>query len=76
MSFYNFLQDKLGQHDPEKVEEIILDDLVKIESLSEDHKTSLEKYKILKHFSANNINLKSLKNFPHLPSLEIVSKTI
>ena len=55
-------------------EELILDDLFTVdESLSEEQKTGLEKYSSLIHLCMNGLGFKSLKNFPSLPKLQIVS---
>ena len=47
-----------------------------IDKLTEEHKTTLEKYKSLIHFSLNKIGLTSLENFPKLDDAEIVSINI
>lgn len=73
MSFLKKLQEKLGQHNPEDVDQLVLDDLFEnVRSLSDVMKIGLEKYKELKHLSLNNFGLASLKNLPTLPNLEIL----
>lgn len=73
MSFLKKLQEKLGQHNPEDVDQLVLDDLFEnIRSLSDVMKVGLEKYKELKHLSLNNFGLACLKNLPTLPNLEIL----
>lgn len=73
MSFLKKLQEKLGQHNPEDVDQLILDDLFQnIRSLSDTMKAGLEKYKDLKHLSLNNFGLACLRNLPVLPELEIL----
>ena len=85
--FLKFLKEKLGEHEPEEVikkylnyiiqvEELILDDLLKIEEFSKEHQLVLEKYTSLYHLSLDNIGLKSLKNFPKLKELQIVRKSL
>jgi len=54
------------------VDELILDELFNIEEFNEDHKLSLEQYDSLLHLSLNKIGLKSLKNLPLIPCLNIV----
>jgi hypothetical protein len=73
MSFLKKLQEKLGQHNPEDVDQLVLDDLFEnVRSLSDVMKVGLEKYKELKHLSLNNFGLACLKNLPNLPNLEIL----
>lgn len=73
LTFYKQIQEKLGKHNPEDVDKLILDDMFsKIRMFSEDHKKSLEKYADLKHLSLNNIGLACLKNFPLLPNVKIL----
>ena len=73
MSFEKSLQEKLGNHNPAEIQELILDTVFKFEKFTEDHKTSLEKYTSLIHLSMNGIGLTSLENFPLLKELQIVS---
>ncbi len=73
MEFKNVLQDKLGEHEPTEVDELILDDLFNnIETFNPDHKKTLEMYNNLIHLSLNGLGLKSLKNFPKIQNLQIV----
>jgi hypothetical protein len=74
MDFQKSLQEKLDEHDPVEVDELILDDLyTDIEAFTNDHKKTLELYTNLLHLSLNGVGLKTLKNFPKIPSLKIVS---
>ena len=86
MSFAQLLQDKLGPHKPEEVtlkiiiiisfiqiQELILDKLFTVDKFTEEHKTTLEKYKTLIHLTLNNVGLSSLENFPNLDDAQIVS---
>ena len=52
-----------------------LDGLLKADKLTEDHKTSLEKYSSLFRLTLNKIGLTSLENFPQLKELQVVSNT-
>ena len=73
MEFQKSLQEKLGEHEPTEVDELILDDLYEnIDSFSADHKKTLELYNNLLHLSLNGLGLKSLKNFPKIPDLSIL----
>jgi hypothetical protein len=45
---------------------------IKIEEFSESDKVFLKKFKQLKSLSLPGVGLKSLKNFPKLPSLKIL----
>ena len=85
-SFLNILKEKLGHHNPEdvnkqiftiylyiQIEELIIDNLITTDKLTEDHKNSIESYSTLYHLSLNNIGLISLDNFPLLKELQIVS---
>lgn len=71
-NFNEHLQNKLGKHKQEEIEELILDKLIETETLSEDHKSTLELYKSLIHLTLNKVGLKSLKNFPKLKNLQIL----
>jgi hypothetical protein len=74
--FLEQIQEKLGKHNPEDVDQLILDDLFsKVKCFTEDQKHSLEKYQHLKHLSLNNLGLTSLKNMPRIPNLEILELT-
>ena len=73
MSFEKTLQEKLGNHNPSEIQELILDTVFKFEKFTEDHKAALEKYTSLIHLSMNGIGLTSLQNFPLLKELQIVS---
>jgi hypothetical protein len=73
MEFKQSLQKELGEHQPEQVDELILDDLFKgIDNFTPEHKKTLELYKNLEHLSLNGFGLKSLKNMPSLPNLRIL----
>ena len=72
MSFEKTLQEKLGNHNPAEIQELILDTVFKFEKFTEDHKAALEKYTSLIHLSMNGIGLTSLQNFPLLKELQIV----
>lgn len=87
MSFEKEIKEKLGEHNPEEVikntknksniliqiEELILDKIFTTDKLTEDHKTTLEKYTSLIHLTLNSIGLTSLENFPNLKNTQIVS---
>ena len=65
MNLYKELQDKLNEHNPTDVDELILDELFEgITNFSEQNKKDLEKYNNLVHLSLNGFGLQSLKNFP------------
>jgi len=67
------LQEKLGEHNPNEVDELILDDLFEnIDSFSDSNKADLEKYSNLLHLSLNGFGLTNLKNFPKIPTLQIL----
>jgi len=73
MDFRKSLQDKLGEHEPTEVDELILDDLyTNIEEFTPEHKKTLELYNNLLHLSLNGLGIKSLKNFPSIPELRIL----
>jgi len=73
MNLSKELQKNLGEHDPNDVDELILDDIFEnIESFTEQNKKDLELYKNLVHLSLNGFGLKSLKNLPVLPELSIL----
>merc|ERR1711976_355934 len=73
MSFAKSLQEKLGDHDPTQVDELILDDLYQnMNSFSSDHEKTLEKYSNLFHLSLNGLGLTSLAHFPKLPELGVL----
>ena len=72
--FEKKLIELFGEHVPKEIEELILDDIwVNKDSLTEDEKTVLEKYTNLIHLSLNNIGFKSLKNFPSIKGLYMLS---
>ena len=72
--FEKKLIELFGEHVPKEIEELILDDIwVNKDSLTEDEKTVLEKYTNLVHLSLNNIGFKSLKNFPSIKGLYMLS---
>lgn len=70
MNLSKELQEKLGEHTPTEVDELILDDLFEnVSSFSEQNRKDLEKYSNLVHLSLNGFGLENLKNFPKLPTL-------
>ena len=76
MTFLEDLQSKLGPHNPEDVDQLILDDLFEnVRVISDEMKQGIEKYKDLKHLSLNNFGLACLKNLPDLRNLEILEIT-
>ena len=72
MSFEKDLQEKLGEHKPQDIQELILDTVFKFQEFTEDQKNALEKYTGLIHLSMNGVGLTSLKNFPLLKELQIL----
>lgn len=73
-SFSEKLQEILGSHQPEEIEDLILDEFSKdIKSFTEDQKNGLQLYTNLFHLSLNNIGLENLNNFPQIKSLMILS---
>ena len=73
MNLYQELQEKLSEHNPNEVDELILDDLFNnINSFSLSNKKDLERYSNLLHLSLNNLGLENFSNFPYLPNLQIL----
>lgn len=73
MNLYKELQDKLTEHNPTEVDELILDDIFEdITTFTDSNKKDLEKYVNLVHLSLNGFGLESLKNFPKIPSLNVL----
>lgn len=73
MKFLSAIKEKLGEHNVEEVDQLILDGLfTNIKKFTLDHKESLEKYVDIKHLSLNGFGLSSLENFPRLPKLKIL----
>ena len=73
MSFAKNLQERLGEHEPHEVDELILDDLFEnLGNFTPEHKKTLEQYNNLVHLSLSGLGLKSLANFPKLENLQIV----
>ena len=72
MSFETSLQEKLGEHKPGEIQELILDTVFKFEKFTEEHRDVLQKYTALIHLSLNGVGLTSLQNFPLLTELQIV----
>ena len=70
LQFEQLLPEKLGEHNPEEVEELISDGLLKVPVFTEEHKKVLEHYNNLVHLSMNDLGLEQLYNFPKLPLLE------
>ena len=72
--FEKKLKELFGDHSKKEIEELILDEVwINKESFTEDEKTVLEKYTNLIHLSLNNIGFKSLKNFPTIKGLYMLS---
>jgi len=72
--FETSLQEQFGYHNPIYIDELILDDFWDAkESLNEEEKLGLEKYKNLIHLSLNNLKIKTLKNFPSIKILYFLS---
>lgn len=73
MSFLEELQTKLGSHNPDDVDQLILDSMFEgVRVISDEMKEGIEKYTELKHLSLNNIGLACLKNLPKLDNLEVL----
>lgn len=73
MNLAQELQNKLGEHNPADVDELILDDLFEgVEHFDDQDKKALEKYDSLLHLSLNGFGLKSFRNFPKIDSLQIL----
>ena len=73
MNLFKELQEKLSEHNPTEVDELILDDIFEdISSFSESNKKDFEKYVNLVHLSLNGFGLESLKNFPKLGKLQVL----
>lgn len=73
MSFLQELQNKLGSHNPDDVDQLILDNMFeKVRVISDEMKEGIEKYTELRHLSLNNIGLSCLKNLPKLDFLEVL----
>lgn len=73
MNLYKELQEKLSEHKPTDVDELILDDLFEnVKFFTEENKKDLEKYTNLIHLSLNGFGLESLKNFPKIPTLQVL----
>ena len=73
MNLYKELQDKLSEHNPTEVDELILDDIFEnVTQFTESNKKDLEKYTNLIHLSLNGFGLVNLKNFPTIPSLQVL----
>ena len=73
MNLYQELQEKLSEHNPTEVDELILDDLFNnVSHFSEQNKKDLEKYNNLIHLSLNGFGLESLKNFPKIATLQVL----
>lgn len=73
MNLYKELQEKLSEHKPTDVDELILDDLFEnVKAFTEENKKDLEKYTNLIHLSLNGFGLESLKNFPKIATLQVL----
>jgi len=54
------------------VEELVLDEIVKIDKLAMEDKLFLERFKSLTFLSMNFLGLTSLENMPNIPTLKTV----
>ena len=73
-TFDKKIQELLGAHKPEDIEELILDEISdNIKSFNLDQKESLELYTKLIHLSLNNIGLENLSNLPNIKGLMYLS---
>lgn len=72
MHLEEILLEKLGEHTPENVEELVIDGLINEPFLTEENKKVLEHYNNLVHLSMNELGLTQLINFPKLPHLQIL----
>ncbi len=68
------LRDKYGEelNNVDDVEELILDEIITLEKLSEKDKQFLERFKSLAFLSMNLLGLTSLENLPNIPTLTFV----
>ena len=75
MSLEKRLRDKYGSEldTVDDVEELILDKLSEIKSLSEEDKEFLERFKSLTKLSMNLLGLNSFDNFPNIPTIQTVN---
>ena len=71
MSLKDKLKEKSGDQfeDVDDIEELILDALTSIRTISKADKVFLEKFKNLLHLSMNYLGLTTVRNFPSLPSI-------
>ena len=69
------LKAKYGEelNDVDDVEELVLDEITKIDKLSTDDRKFLERFKSLSILSMNYLGLTSLENMPVIPTLTSVS---
>lgn len=73
MNIYKELQEKLTEHNPTEVDQLILDDVLdNFATFTESNKKDLEKYSNLVHLSLNGKGIESLKNFPKLENLQVL----
>ncbi len=74
MALEGKLKEKYGDElkEVDDVEELILDDISKIEKLTEADKKFLERFKTLSALSMSLMGLNSLENLPILPTLNFV----
>lgn len=70
--FKSFITQKIGEHKPIEIEELILDSLFKIKSFNCEQKEYLEQYTNLLHLSLNDIGLETLDNFPKINTLQVL----
>jgi len=71
MSIEQALKDKCKEDFKyvDDIEELICDNLLEVNEITESDKHFLERFKNLTRLSLNHIGLKNIKNFPILPSL-------
>lgn len=73
MEFTAYLQKKLGEHAPNEIEELILDNLFKdYPCLTSDQRKALEQYTNLFHLSLNHLGLTKVENFPQIFTLQVL----
>merc|ERR1712032_298711 len=73
MEFLKEIKERLGEHDPSQIDELVLDELFSnISEFTSDHKNTLELYTNLLHLSLNGMGLKNLNNFPKIETLEVL----
>lgn len=70
------IQEKFGDEldPPQDVEDLDLEGLTEIQSLTPADKTYLERFHSVVFLSLKRLGLKSLENMPNLPSLQLVQE--